>query len=335
MSATTAFTNQITEIISLKLRDMFKALNAARKKYNKEHEDDEFASEWFSKDIFNTVSEEVFGDELATLAEELNEIIPSILPKGRTTTKKEKAPIKRPKTGYIIFCSENRALVKQRMEEELKEEAEEGTTIKVDPKDVTRELSKAWKALDDDEKQEYLDKAAEDKLRYAAEFEELSPEDQDKMKIKRTPSKKTTATKAKSSGEKTARAPTAYQLFCKEMRPKVKEENPNVDHTTITRMVADLWKTHKEENGIPTKATPKKTAKKDEEKSEEKSEKKTHRTLPPTLSSEKKSNPWINYSKARRASMKEENPDVPAKEITALLSKEWAGMTEEEKAEYN
>ena len=64
-------------------------------------------------------------------------------------TKKKRGP-----TGYLLFSGANRADVKTALEQ-----AEESTN----PKDVTRELARRWKELSDEEREEWNDKAKQQK----------------------------------------------------------------------------------------------------------------------------------------------------------------------------
>ena len=57
---------------------------------------------------------------------------------------------KRPPTGYLVFSNATRQDVKATLEE-----ADESTN----PKDVTRELARRWKALTDEEREEWNAKA--------------------------------------------------------------------------------------------------------------------------------------------------------------------------------
>ena len=84
---------------------------------------------------------------------------------------------KHPKTSYIFFCEMKREDVKQAMLNKLNEDAEEQVE-KVDPKNVTRELSEKWNQLKD--KAPYEEMAKKDKERYDAEMADYSPpEDND------------------------------------------------------------------------------------------------------------------------------------------------------------
>ena len=67
-----------------------------------------------------------------------------------TKSDDEEPKKKRPPSGYLLYINSIRAQVKT----ELGELGEE-----VGPKDVTKELAKRWKALDDDERTEWNDKS--------------------------------------------------------------------------------------------------------------------------------------------------------------------------------
>ena len=72
--------------------------------------------------------------------------------KDKPNTNKDGTPKKaKAKTGYLVFSSEKREEVKGMLEKET------GETPK--PKDVISKLGAVWKALSDEEKQVYNDKA--------------------------------------------------------------------------------------------------------------------------------------------------------------------------------
>jgi hypothetical protein len=78
--------------------------------------------------------------------------------------------LKRPKTGFMWFISENRA-------DFLKKNPTAGIT------DVTKELSKVWRSLSESEKTVYEQKHGDDKVRYENErqeaYDKVKAEDQD------------------------------------------------------------------------------------------------------------------------------------------------------------
>jgi len=60
---------------------------------------------------------------------------------------------KRGPTGYLLYAAATRPAVK----EELTEALEEGTKLK--PQEVVVEIAKRWKALADDEREEWVEQA--------------------------------------------------------------------------------------------------------------------------------------------------------------------------------
>ena len=82
--------------------------------------------------------------------------------KPSKTVKKSKKDVDKPKkkrvSGYILFQKAMREDVVQTLKEALEE-----ADAKVKQSDVMSELGKMWKALDDEEREEWNDKAAEQK----------------------------------------------------------------------------------------------------------------------------------------------------------------------------
>ena len=94
---------------------------------------------------------------------------------------KPKKKVKRSKTGYMLFCENERAKVKK-----------EGFT----GKDITTELAKRWKDLKEEEEDmytEYMEKAAE--LKKAKVEESESEDEEEKPKTKKAATKKVAAKK--------------------------------------------------------------------------------------------------------------------------------------------
>ena len=72
--------------------------------------------------------------------------------KGKSSGNKEETAKKpKAKTGYLVFSSEKREEVKEMLEKESGEAPK--------PKDVISKLGAVWKALSDEERQVYNDKA--------------------------------------------------------------------------------------------------------------------------------------------------------------------------------
>jgi hypothetical protein len=77
----------------------------------------------------------------------------SVAKADKKTKSKEDKPKKR-KTGYLLFSDEMRADIKELLLDNL----EEGEKLK--PQDTVRELAAQWKALSDEEKAEWNERAA-------------------------------------------------------------------------------------------------------------------------------------------------------------------------------
>ena len=96
---------------------------------------------------------------------------------------KPKKKVKRSKTGYMLFCENERAKVKK-----------EGFT----GKDITTELAKRWKDLKEEEEDmyaEYMEKAAELKKAKVEESESEDEHEEEKPKTKKAATKKVAAKK--------------------------------------------------------------------------------------------------------------------------------------------
>lgn len=76
---------------------------------------------------------------------------------------KDKNHPKRPKSGYMIFCDQNRADVRKTLKD-----ASFTETIKA--------VAQKWNALSDEEKNKYLALAEEDRTRYTRELETYNSE---------------------------------------------------------------------------------------------------------------------------------------------------------------
>ena len=137
---------------------------------------------------------------------------------------KSTAP-KRALSAYIFFCQAKREEVKE-ANPELKSS------------EVMSELGKLWKALSDKKKKPFEKLAEEDKKRYAEEMKEYVPTEEEKEA-------KEAKSKGKGKGKKvkeaSKRSPSAYLLFCKENRDKVKEKNEGKKMTEITTILGKMW----------------------------------------------------------------------------------------------
>ena len=139
-------------------------------------------------------------------------------PKAKTKAKKDPSKPKRARNAYIYFGMKIRAKVKD-------------DNPDMNSKEITKELGRLWKECDD--KSEYVEQAEQDKVRFEEE-----------MKTHTTEGEETTKTDSKTSKDpsKPKGVRTAYNFFCKAMRPQVKEGNPGMNSKEITKELGRLWK---------------------------------------------------------------------------------------------
>lgn len=173
--------------------------------------------------------------------------------------KKEKKPKdknapKRAKNAYMFFCDETRPKLKK-----------DG----LDFKDTASKLGEMWGKLNDKQKKKFNDKAEEDKKRYEEEMVNYTPAEEENEDDKKS---------KKGKGEK--RGKSGYQLFCAEMRPVIKNENPDIDFKEMNKELGSMWsKLNQSEKdqwnkqakeGVDVEAKlPKKAVKKNSKKQEE------------------------------------------------------------------
>ena len=135
--------------------------------------------------------------------------------KTKKTEGDEKPKVKRGPTGYLLFTADARPGVKAEMEAEL----EEGAKLK--PQLVVTELAARWKALSDEEKAPWLEKAKAAKTPPSSDGEEEAPKKETKKETKKA--KKDDGSSSADEPKK-KKGTTGYLLFGKEMRPEIKAE---------------------------------------------------------------------------------------------------------------
>lgn len=157
--------------------------------------------------------------------------------------------------------------------------------------------------------------------------------------------------------KKKAKRKTAYQLFCDDIRPSVKNQNPTADFGDIQKLISEKWSELKETDNdkveywktqsenynqkekekhnelLVTKAIQ------DEEKLEE-LEKQKELTETEKSSSKKKSKkentPFDKFKKKERKNVMKQNPDIANDKdlITQKLNDLWKSLSETEKNKY-
>lgn len=163
-----------------------------------------------------------------------------------STGKKERTGPKKAKTSYICFCQVKR--------EDIKNESG------LSAKDITAELGRLWRGMDDDDKKPYVELADKDKERYGeekknwtgvvVEKDDSEIKEVSKPKKSETAKKKSDTTKPKKSDKtKTvSHKKTGFILFCQKNRSSVKEDNSEMSAREVTTELETRWK------GLSTKA---------------------------------------------------------------------------------
>ena len=142
--------------------------------------------------------------------------------KKKKNAKKKKDPDapKKNCSSYIFFCKDTRTSVKENNPEF------KGT-------EITKELGRLWKELDEEQKVPFVEQADLDKVRYQEEMKTHTPSEASKESGKKPK-------KTRKPGPK--KASSSYLFFCKDQRPKTKVSNPEMDAKDITRELGRMWK---------------------------------------------------------------------------------------------
>lgn len=144
-----------------------------------------------------------------------------------TTTKPKRdpnAPV-RPRSAYVFFGKAKR--------DKMKLEYPDKTATQ-----ITQLLNAKWATMSDKKKAKYEKMADDDKLRYNEELKTYTPSTSTEPAVPKKRGRP--VTKKKREGPKRAR--TSYILFCSDMRPVVRDNNPEMTGRQITTEMARMWK---------------------------------------------------------------------------------------------
>ena len=136
---------------------------------------------------------------------------------------------KGPRSAYIFFCSAKR-------EEVSKNYSSLG--------EISKELGRMWSEASDEDKKEFNDMAAEDKLRYEREKIDGGAETAARKKKLVVTGKKRSSSKKKKrkATTKPKSGPSAYMLFCAAHRNDVVDEHGNkMPLGETTKRLAKMW----------------------------------------------------------------------------------------------
>lgn len=295
---------------------------------------------------------------LESLAESKDEIHELFTSKSRKSKKDPNAP-KKPKSSYILFCSEKRNEIK-------KDNPELSAT------QITSRLGALWKECSEEDKKRYESLANEDKERYKTDMENYSGGE-------------STSAKTKKVGPKRPRS--AYMYFCQEKRTEVKDANPELSGKEITAELGKMWRklsdnekkpymlkqnddkkrydtekgtvieeededpnTENKKQSTTKRAEPKKeNPKKQEQKTESKQPAKREEPKRPEPKreepkkqeqksqckpSQNREKGFQTFSEEQRDEVLEEHPKWNSKQVEKELRKRWEELPEDEKAAY-
>ena len=259
--------------------------------------------------------------------------IKKMLNKFPNGKKKKKTGPKRVRSAYLYFCEDERAKIKKQKPA-------------LNPTEILTECGRRWKLISDKPKQvkKYQDLSLKDRERYEKEMETYTPEESDASGDEKK--------KRKNNGLKKNK--TAYLFFCSDERVKIKDEGLDINPKDILSELSKRWKEFQEsqpdelekytqmaaddkiryENEKKNLESQQSESELEVEEDEEEVEKKK-KSSPKKSDEKKRSNGFVNFGKEKRAEVKEENPEMSAKEINKVISDMWKDLNEEEKAEYN
>jgi len=277
---------------------------------------------------------------------------------SRPKRKKDPNAPKRWKTGYILFCEDEREKVKAKHKD-------------MKNTDVTKKLGEMWNKLSDKDKARYKKLSDKDKVRYEKEMESYTPPEttEEETTSKRKPKKERTGPK---------RPLSSYMYFCKEERDRIKEDYPDMKGPDVTKELGVRWKKLSDDDKVPfeelanvdkeryrsemsvaSEAEPKKEVKKGKAKKEVKESKpkesksKTKETKPKESKSKKEVKPKESKPKKesksksvkktpgyqyfvdeQREDVEQEFPKYSTRKVTSEINKRWQDLTDDERDAY-
>jgi high mobility group protein B1 len=306
------FKSQMGEIIK---EETLNTLNRLRTKIFKsaEIEDDfEIDTEKFAENTLKKIMEE--SEQLFTAMEEQ---IKKAAEKSPKLKKDPDAP-KPSVNAYIHFSRDNRDEVK-----------EENPSSKAS--DITKIIAQKWKEADEDLKQEYKEKAEQDKVRYEKELENYEPKEGFV-----NPKEKKSKKKAKKSGP--SKPLNAYMWFCKDKREELK--NKGLDNKEILREMGKLWKNLSDKKKKPynEKAEQDKERYAEEMKNypvdETEKKGKKGKKVKATGAPKRPLGAFMLFRKDTYDKVKSNHPDMKMPELMKKISEMWKELDDKKKKKY-
>ena len=124
-------------------------------------------------------------------------------------------------SSYIWFCRDVRNTVK-----------EDNPDMKAT--EVLKEMGNMWRNLSDKKKAKYQKEADKDKARYLEEMKGYTPPE--------TTDEEPTKSRKKKVNDGPKKPMSAYLFYCKDARTQLKEDNPDMKATDVTREMGAMWR---------------------------------------------------------------------------------------------
>lgn len=283
----------------------------------------------------------------------IKEIIKPTTTKTSTKIKDPNKP-KRGKTIYMLFCTDERPVVKADLAD-------------AKPTEVTTELGCRWNTFKESTKpadkrryKKYVDAAAVDKQRYDDEMADyVAPSDAElELIAANKPKRGRKSTKTTDEDAKPKRGKSSYLYFCAANREAVKAENPEMAAKDVTAELGRLWRELKVDDERedeyekyqrlaaadkeryeaemaalePTEAPKAPKAKKQKTKApidDDSSDDEPVKEEPT-----KKRNAYHRFCDDNHSKVTEENPEMTKAEVRKQLTAMWKELSKEEKEAY-
>mmetsp|Transcript_8785 Transcript_8785/g.13166 ORF Transcript_8785/g.13166 Transcript_8785/m.13166 type:complete len:825 (+) Transcript_8785:209-2683(+) len=148
---------------------------------------------------------------------------------GKKKKKKDPNAPKNAKSAYMYFSSAKR--------DEIKAANPDATFGQ-----IGKLLGEEWKKISDDDKVEFEEKAEEDKKRYKKEMEDYTPPSDDDDDDSDDGGGKKKAKRAKKDPNAPKGPMNAYMLYANSVRAQVREENPDLSMTEVSKEISQKYK---------------------------------------------------------------------------------------------
>jgi len=238
---------------------------------------------------------------------------------GQDTEKKKRVKKTRPdgmpkkgSSGYIFFCKDRRASVKE-------------DNPDMDSREITKELGRLWRVeLTEEEKEPFIKQAEKDKLRYTDEKSKWDSEHSDSEEKVTPKPKKSKSKKSSSDSEDSDEAPVAKtKSKSKSKKSSSDSEDSDADEAPVTKSKSKSKKSSSDSEDSDSDEAPVTKSKSKKSSSDVDEEAPTGPTL-----TKKKISGYPQFCKEQRPILKRQNPTWTVKKITEQLSKMWEDQYE-------